>query len=75
MNLDRAFPCPAPERAALELADLPTHLIPLAADDAGAPRRSAAPGRLREALRAVLHELPELHHAAPHLGEGCCRPG
>ena len=22
-----------------------------------------------KALRAALHELPELHHAAPHLGE------
>ena len=66
MNLDpRFFHAPAPERAALELADLADAPIPLAADDAGARPGSAgaAPGLLR-ALRAALHELPELHHAA-----------
>ena len=55
MNLDpRFFHAPAPERAALELADLPTHPIPLAADDAGARPGPQAlrPGRLR-ALRAA----------------------
>ena len=76
MNLDpRFFHAPAPERAALELADLPTRPIPLAADDAG-----ARPGRRRCArpaatLRAALHELPELHHAAPHLGEALLQAG
>ena len=75
MNLDpRFFHAPAPERAALELADLPTHLIPLAADDAGALTRRRCARRLR-ALRAALHELPELHHAAPHLGEALLQAG
>ncbi|HNJ84560.1 MAG TPA: hypothetical protein PKZ28_13070, partial [Piscinibacter sp.] len=52
MNLDpRFFHAPAPERAALELADLPTHPIPLAADDAG-----ARPGP--QALRPAGCEAP-----------------
>ena len=77
MNLDpRFFHAPAPERAAQELADLPTHPIPLAADDANA---RPGPQALRpagcEALRAALHELPELHHAAPHLGEALLQAG
>jgi type II secretory ATPase GspE/PulE/Tfp pilus assembly ATPase PilB-like protein len=74
MNLDpRFFHSPARDSQPQELADLPTHPIPL--NEPERPGPQALRPASCEALRAALHELPDATDAAPHLGQALLNAG
>lgn len=74
MNLDpRFFHSSVQDSQPQELADLPTHPIPL--DEPARPGPQALRPASCEALRAALHELPHATDAAPHLGEALLGAG
>ena len=74
MNLDpRFFHSSAHDSQTLDLAELPTHPIPL--DEPARPGPSALRPASTELLRSQLQALPQAPDGAPHLGEALLHAG